>query len=237
MNKLVSTLLALAALGLATQLRATTTIFSDNFNSENGGVGFLNYGTPNQNGDGGAGSINTAFANWTVGSGGTVDLIPLNHISPTFGSDFNLTPGAGHGLYVDMDGTGIGVGTLTLRNPLSLGPGSYILSYDMAGNQREGAQDTVAIRTQDSVPTTIASQTQTLTETAPWTTYNLSFTLSAPTAVTIVFQDEGDADDIGNLLDNVVVTADGGSVPDGGATAGLLGMALLGLGALRRRLS
>src|ERR1017187_9055738 len=89
MNKQLA-IAALATLSLAMQAPAVT-IFSDNFNSENGGVGFLNYGTPNQNGDGAAGSITTTFANWKVVSGG-VDLIPLAHPSPTYGSTFDLTP-------------------------------------------------------------------------------------------------------------------------------------------------
>ena len=240
MKKHIATLLALGALGLAAQVRATpVTLFYDDFNGENGGVGFLNYGTPNQNGDGAPGAINTSFINWTVGSRGTVDLIPLNHVAMPWNSDFNLTPGAGHGLYVDMDGTGIGEGTITLKNPLMLGPGSYTLSYDMAGNQREGATDTVKVFAQNSVPTVLAQDSRTLTEFAPWTTYSVSFTLAAPTPITIIFQDNdgSQADDIGNLLDNVRVTANDASVPDGGTTVALLGMALLGLGALRRRLA
>jgi hypothetical protein len=35
----------------------------------------------------------------------------------------------------------------------------------------------------------------------------------------------------------VLVGENGGSVPDGGVTAGLLGLALLGLGAIRRKLA
>ena len=232
MNKQLA-IAALATLSLALQAPAVT-IFSDNFNSENGGAGFLNYGTPNQNGDGGAGVIATSFANWTVVSGG-VDLIPLAHPSPAYGTTFDLTPGQGHGLYVDMEGTGTGPGTITLKNAISLGAGSYVLHYDMAGNQREGATDTVIISAQNGVPTTIATDTKTLTEFAPWTTYNIPFTLAAPTTVNFVFQDAGAFDNIGNLLDNVRLD-DGtvGSVPDGGTTLSLLGLGLVGLASLRR---
>ena len=232
MNKQLA-IAALATLSLALQAPAVS-IFSDNFNSENGGAGFLNYGTPNQNGDGGAGVIATSFANWTVVSGG-VDLIPLAHPSPAYGTTFDLTPGQGHGLYVDMEGTGTGPGTITLKNAISLGAGSYVLHYDMAGNQREGATDTVIINAQNGVPTTIATDTKTLTEFAPWTTYNIPFTLAAPTTVNFVFQDAGAFDNIGNLLDNVSLD-DGtvGSVPDGGTTLSLLGLGLVGLASLRR---
>jgi hypothetical protein len=232
MNKQLA-IAALATLSLAMQAPAVT-IFSDNFNSENGGAGFLNYGTPNQNGDGAAGSITTTFANWTVVSGG-VDLIPLAVNSPTYGTKFDLTPGQGHGLYVDMEGTGTGPGTITLKNAISLGAGSYVFHYDMAGNQREGATDTVIINAQNGVPTTIATDTKTLTEFAPWTTYDLAFTLAAPTTVNFIFKDAGDFDNIGNLLDNVRLD-DGtvGSVPDGGTTLSLLGLGLVGLTSLRR---
>jgi VPDSG-CTERM motif len=232
MNKQLA-IAALATLSLAMQAPAVT-IFSDTFDSENGGAGFLNYGTPNQNGDGGAGVITTSFAKWMVVSGG-VDLIPLAHPSPTYGNTFDLTPGQGHGLYVDMEGTGTGPGTITLKNAISLGAGSYVLRYDMAGNQREGATDTVIINAQNGVPTTIATDTKTLTEFAPWTTYDIPFTLAAPTTVNFVFQDAGAFDNIGNLLDNVRLD-DGtvGSVPDGGTTAALLGLGLVGLASLRR---
>jgi hypothetical protein len=233
MNKQLA-IATLATLSLVMQASAVT-IFSDTFDSEHGGVGFLNYGTPNQNGDGAAGAITTFFANWMVVSGG-VDLIPLSVASPTYGTKFDLTPGQGHGLYVDMEGTGTGPGTITLKNAISLGAGSYVLHYDMAGNQREGATDTVIINAQNGVPTTIATDTKTLTEFAPWTTYNIPFTLAAPTTVNFVFKDAGDFDNIGNLLDNVRLD-DGtvGSVPDGGATIGLLGLALIGIFAFGRK--
>ena len=235
MNKQLA-LVALATLSLAVQAPAVT-IFSDNFDSENGGVGTLNYGTPNQNGDGGAGSITTSFANWAVVSG-AVDLIPLSVASPTYGTKFDLTPGQGHGLYVDLEGTGKGPGIITLKNAIALGAGSYVLHYDMAGNFREGATDTVIISAQNGVPTTIATDTKTLTEFAPWTTYDIPFTLAAPTTVNFVFKDTGDFDNIGNLLDNVRLeggTPDG--VPDGGTTVGLLGLGLAGLASLRRLLA
>ena len=73
----MKTLMAIATGTLALALGAQAgVIFSDNFNSENGGVGFLNYGTPLQNGAGQTGTLNTSFANWTV-TGGSVDLLPI----------------------------------------------------------------------------------------------------------------------------------------------------------------
>ena len=108
MKRLVLTwgVLAFAMMG---QLKATI-IFSDNFNAENGGVGVLNY---------------NSFANWSV-SGGTVDLIG----SPGF---FDFFPQ--NGLYVDLDGTSFLAGTLTSIG-IPVTPGSYILSFLLAGSQR-----------------------------------------------------------------------------------------------------
>ena len=84
-------------------------IFSDNFNSENGGVGALNY---------------NGFANWSV-SGGTVDLIGNGF--------FDFYPG--NGLYVDLDGSTAAAGTLT-SSSFSLGPGSYSFTFLLGGSQR-----------------------------------------------------------------------------------------------------
>lgn len=92
------------------------TIFSDNFDGENAGVGVLNY---------------FGFTQWTV-SGGTVDLI---------GSGFhNFQPG--NGLYVDMDGSTSNAGIMT--RTFSLDAGNYSLSYSLAGSQR-GGDDSVKV--------------------------------------------------------------------------------------------
>lgn len=96
-----------------------TVIFHDNFDSENGGVGELNY---------------TGFANWTVSSG-TVDLI---------GNGFHdFLPG--NGLYVDLDGSTHDAGVLAQSTPMTFEAGkTYSLTFNIAGNQR-GGQDSVHI--------------------------------------------------------------------------------------------
>jgi PEP-CTERM motif len=86
----------------------------DTFNSENGGVGQLNYNN---------------FANWTVANsssqGGTVDLIGNGF--------FDFYPG--NGLYIDLDGSGNGVpGLLTTKQTFAAG--TYTLSFDLAGSAR-----------------------------------------------------------------------------------------------------
>lgn len=84
-------------------------VFSDNFDSENGGVGVLNY---------------AGFANWTV-SAGTVDLIGNGF--------FDFYPG--NGLYVDLDGSTGNAGVLT-STALTLAPGTYTLQFVLAGSTR-----------------------------------------------------------------------------------------------------
>jgi hypothetical protein len=94
------------------------TIFSDNFNGENGGVGALNYNT---------------FSKWTV-SNGAVDLIGV-------GGVFDFYPG--NGLYVDLDGTVSKAGLLS-STALSLATGTYTLQFSLGGSRR-GDTNTVQV--------------------------------------------------------------------------------------------
>lgn len=113
----------IAALVLSTILLVTSPVFAgvifyDNFDSENGGVGVLNY---------------NGFANWAV-SGGTVDLIGNGY--------FDFLPG--NGLYVDMDGSTGNAGMMTSN--FILNPGSYTLEFDLAGNHRNTATEQVTVQ-------------------------------------------------------------------------------------------
>jgi len=111
------TLLAAGAIALAAQANAIT-IFSDDFNGENGGVGVLNY---------------TGFANWTV-SDGAVDLIGNGY--------FDFYPG--NGLYVDMDGSRNDAGKMT-SSAINVAAGDYVLSFMLGGNARGGQNDIVDV--------------------------------------------------------------------------------------------
>jgi len=109
-------LTGLFLIGLVGTAQATV-IFSDNFNTEHGGVGILNY---------------TGFANWVV-SDGTVDLI---------GNLFHdFLPG--NGLYVDMDGSTGNAGIMT--HNFALTAGNYTLSYNLAGNHRNNSTEVVGV--------------------------------------------------------------------------------------------
>lgn len=125
--------------------------FSDNFNSENGGVGELNY---------------NSFANWTVANassqGGTVDLVGNGF--------FDFYPG--NGLYVDLDGTGNGVpGLLTTKQTFAAG--TYTLSFDLAGSARGVDEDVV-------VNFGAFSQTYFLPSSQGFTLFTQTVTLTAP---------------------------------------------------------
>jgi len=97
-------------------LRADTVLFQDSFDSENGGVGTLNY---------------NAFANWTV-TDGTVDLIG--------NSFYDFYPG--NGLYVDLDGSTSDAGVLTSKATFTFLPEVwYYLYFDLKGSARDSTED------------------------------------------------------------------------------------------------
>jgi hypothetical protein len=126
--------LAVAALALvvvATPAKATQ-VFYDNFGTENGGVGQLNYGSVITDGSAGGYGSGGSFANWVVGRStfstsnnqGSVDLI---------GNGFyDLYPN--HGLYVDMCGSTSACGSLKTRK--EFGPGTYTVSISYGGPAR-----------------------------------------------------------------------------------------------------
>ena len=152
-------------------------LLSDNFNSENGGVGKLNY---------------TNFLNWSV-TDGTVDLI---------GNDFyDFLPG--NGLYVDMDGSTGNAGKLISKTFFALEPGMYELKFNLAGNQRNNSPEYVVVQVAIG---NLFDKTYSLPKTAPFTTYTETFLVTSLTNAQISFEGTG-GDNIGMLLDDVKLTA------------------------------
>jgi len=186
-------LIALSLAGL--QGAQAGTLFSDNFNSENGGVGTLNY---------------TGFANWNVASGGgAVDLIGNGF--------FDFLPG--NGLYVDTEGsTGLG-GTMVTKSTFNFVPGlDYTLSFDLAGDQRGGDRSEIVTVGGGS----ILDKDLVLPSGQGFTLETFSFTVSSDESSTLSFA-AGENGDVGLLLDNVELTsASPNGVPDSGNTAILL---------------
>ncbi len=89
-------------------------IFSDNFDSENGGNVQLNYND---------------FAKWNVLGGGTVDLIGA-------GGSFDLIPG--NGRYVDLDGSTNQAGLFATQ--MNFAPGNYLIEFSLGGSHRSSTE-------------------------------------------------------------------------------------------------
>ncbi len=168
-------------------------IFDDDFNGERGGLGTLNF---------------SAFSKWNVSSG-TVDLIGNGY--------FDFLPG--QGLFVDLDGSTRDSGLFSTAD-FSLTPGTYAVTFSLAGNHRGGSED-VTVSFGDW------SSTYRLLSNDPLTSRTVEVNIPAPTLTRLTFQNAG-GDNIGALLDDVRITAV--PSPVGGAVLGLLGVTL----ALRR---
>jgi hypothetical protein len=112
-----------ALLGLCvSQTAAAAVLLSDNFDTENGGVGMLNY---------------NGFANFTVsnsGAGGAVDLIGNGF--------FDFYPG--NGLYVDICGSASACGVLTTKQTFA--PGTYDIALSIGGNARESGTNATTVK-------------------------------------------------------------------------------------------
>jgi hypothetical protein len=174
-------------------------IFQDNFDSELApGESQTNY---------------TGFANWTV-TNGTVDLISDPNI-------WNLDCAGGTGKCVDLDGSSRNAGTLQ-STQLNLNPGSYTLSFDISGNQRGSADDSMVVTLGG-----LLEETFTLAANSPWQTIVRNITLTTQTSDFLTFNHDGQ-DNIGILLDNVSL------VPEPGTIA-LIGIGLTSLIAFRRK--
>lgn len=148
-------------------------IFTDDIDSENGGVGQANY---------------TAWANWTVVEG-CVDLHGPGHIDPL-----------GHlsiGVYMDLDGTCNNAGTMETKQAFDLAPGNYTLEFLMAGNSQVPQLDTLDV----SVGTAVSSRFI-LDWEEPLELRGVDFTVPATTSGKIRLEHHG-GDNQGILIDAV----------------------------------
>lgn len=216
---------AIAALSAASAQAQTTTLLNDNFNSEFGGLSKLNY---------------TGFANWDVT--GQVDLVK--------GGDYSITCG---GSCIDLDGSS-GPGALRTKIAYSFAAGDVMkISFDVGGSQRvSGASDNFTFGMVFGTVTNIAgcssvllgcvsgsgisafSSGSTINSAAVFSTRSLEFTAGTAGTVTYSFGTTS-ADNIGPLLDNVLITRTS-TVPEPSTWALMIaGLGALGVAAKRRR--
>jgi len=185
-RSLVNAALALALLAIFCRPIAALT-FQDSFDDEPGG------------GDGASGlsGLNYAsFANWTVDSG-TVDLISSG--------DFNIGCANGVGKCVDLDGSTSDAG-LFVSTPLLLSPGTYILSFELAGAPSSFGGSAATPNFVDVSVGAFYSEQIERQQGDPFETFGGEFFVTEPTTVSIVFDNPGD-DNFGALLDNLALRA------------------------------
>ena len=169
----------------------------------------------------------TAITNWpgdtvfrSVPGPGNVNGSPSVDLVGTADGFGNL---AFSGNSVDLDGTtGSGFSPAgELQSVVSLALGTYVVQFELAGNERGAPTQTVEI--------SIGDQTQSLSPTGGYTLETLTFTNASGK---LSFKDLGPADQQGALLDNVTVSA----VPEPSTWAMMLiGFAGVGAMTYRRR--
>ncbi|MDH3297638.1 MAG: hypothetical protein OEM96_05090 [Gemmatimonadota bacterium] len=151
-------------------------IFRDDLDSENGGVGQLNYAT---------------WTHWNVVEG-CVDLHGPGSLNPL----------PGNGVYIDMDGScddgsGVTAGTMETKQGFVLAPGNYTFELLIAGNNQIAQVDTLAVRIGTELNVEIV-----LGWTAPLALIDFDFVVAATTTETIEMIHSG-GDDQGTLIDAV----------------------------------
>jgi hypothetical protein len=179
---------ALLALAIALRPEAArgdiiTPMFYDGFETDKGDV------------------LNSTLVNWNVTSG-SIDVLTAG----------NLCVGAGDNTTcVDLDGTGKLAGTMETKQTFALDPGTYRLSFDLAGANRmwPGSESNTVNVSLGS----FYSEAFTMLQYDPFQTITRDITVAGAGVGKIVFNHLGN-DWIGLLLDNVSLAHVVVEVPD-----------------------
>lgn len=148
---------------------------------------------------------------------------------------YGITCVGGTGGCVDLEGSSAGVTPSSLLEFFFPGEvGSYTISFDLSGNQRNGSSDTVTAAyfvgdAQDTGTNYVVSG-------SAFTTYTMMFNVTVAGSGHFQIGQSNPSDNIGAILDNVVITFDDGMAPVPLPASGLALLAALGgLGLTRRR--
>ncbi|MEX2303524.1 MAG: hypothetical protein WD733_21460 [Bryobacterales bacterium] len=149
-----------------------TPIFFDGFEADTGNI------------------LNASLVNWNIVSG-SVDVLSGGNLCGSAGSNSNC---------VDLDGSGLLAGTIETKTTFALDPGTYRLSFELAGANRQwtGSTNNTVVVSLGSY----FSQAITPLQWDPFETYSYDINLVNPGGAKIGFSHSGN-DWIGLLLDNV----------------------------------
>lgn len=163
---------------------------------------------------------NAIPSGWAV-SAGTVEVLGQNFYG-------GLCNGTTSEKCVDLDGSTNDAGILSRMFSLTAG-NTYTLSFDLAGNRRGVGTETGTVTFGTSALSFSLPDTQTA-----YVPLSLMFSPGSDGTYTLSFANDG-GDNMGAILDNVVITVEPNGVPVPG-TLGLLAAGVLaGLAAKRRR--
>lgn len=150
---------------------------------------------------------------------GTVDFIRTPN-------SFSIAScGAGGSGCVDLAGTSNEAASRIATALLNFQPGSYVLTFDISGNQRDTLTDSIRVL----IPGLLGPITESRNGALGFTTLTFSFVVATATNASLIFEGLTGADNIGILLDNIRLTYDAAVVPLPGAMplliAGIAGLA------------
>lgn len=172
----------------------------------------------------------TVFASPSSYSGG-IGTQSTDYVAPTnpYGiTCFDSTSGC-----VDLDGSqpaGTANPAGFLESYTTLAAGTYTLTFDLSGNQRGGGSQITDVRVGGMQVWTSGS----LASNAPWTAESVTFTMAGGKLDFVEFATGMRNDNLGNILDNVMLVSGTGGVPEPASWAMMI-VGLAGLGGMLRR--